>query len=61
MTLVDPGGAIVRTFSATTGSDGVATASFKPRRKDPTGTYTLEGTASASGSSAGATVRFVVN
>ena len=58
--VTDPSGSI-RTLSATTSGSGVATASFKPRRKDPKGTYTVQAAVVVSGQTATATAQFVVN
>jgi uncharacterized protein YfaS (alpha-2-macroglobulin family) len=49
-------------LSATTGSNGVATASYKIKRKDPTGTYVVQASTSGTGNAAtvGATTSFTV-
>ena len=49
-------------LSATTGSSGVATASYKIKRKDPVGTYVVQVSTSGSGNAAtvGATTSFTV-
>ena len=50
------------TFAATTGSNGVAIAGYKLKRKDPAGNYTVQASTSATGNAAtvGATTSFTV-
>ncbi|HSB75557.1 MAG TPA: NEW3 domain-containing protein [Terriglobales bacterium] len=50
------------TMTATTGSNGVATASYRLKRKDPTGTYRVQASTSGTGNAAtvGATTSFTV-
>ena len=50
------------TLSTTTGSNGVGTASYKVKRKDPTGTYVVQASTSGTGNAAtvGATTSFTV-
>jgi hypothetical protein len=59
-TITDAGGSS-RTFNATTNGSGQATTTYKPRNKDPKGTYTVVATATAGGATAMATATFVVN
>lgn len=50
----------VRTFGATTNGGGEAVIRFKPRGKDPRGSYTVEAVASASGMTATASLSVLV-
>jgi len=50
----------VRTFAATTDSGGEAVIRFKPRGKDPRGSYTVEAVASAGGMTASASLAVLV-
>jgi methionine-rich copper-binding protein CopC len=51
------------TLSGTTGSNGVAVVSYKVKRKDPAGTYSVRASTTSSGNAAtiGATTSFTVN
>ena len=61
LTLLDPAGAVVRTFSGTTNGNGQVSWSFKARRRDPTGTYTAIAVATSDGQTATATAQHLVN
>jgi hypothetical protein len=56
--VVDPRGGS-RTFSATSNTSGVASTSMKVRPKDPSGTYTVQVTATSGGQTATTTTGFV--
>jgi len=61
VTITKPNGSQV-TLSSTTGSNGVATTSYKLKHRDPAGTYTVGASTSGSGNAAtvGATTSFTV-
>jgi hypothetical protein len=59
VTVTKPTGA-ASTFSATTGSTGVATVKYSIRSKDPTGVYRVSVVASAGGASGNATTSFTL-
>ncbi len=58
-TIQDPASGL-RVLSATTNTSGVATVSFKPGRRDPTGTYSVQAVATLNSLSGSATGSFVV-
>jgi len=58
-TIQDPRNGL-RVLSATTNSSGVATVSFKPGKRDPTGTYSVQAVATMNSISGSATGSFVV-
>jgi len=58
-TIQDPNNGL-RVLSATTNSSGVAAVSFRPGKRDPTGTYSVQAVATLNGISGSATGSFVV-
>jgi len=58
-TIQDPNSGL-RVLTATTNSSGVAAVSFRPGKRDPTGTYSVQAVATLNGISGSATGSFVV-
>ncbi|MEO7888539.1 MAG: peptidase M11 [Vicinamibacterales bacterium] len=56
--ITDPRGTVT-VVSATTTSSGIATSTFKPKPKDPNGTYHVQATATSAGITGTATTTFV--